>query len=291
MAKIAVELEQALARRTRNGAAAETMPRRLAAGDGYTVDDVVCTSGPQDRPFEEQHSQVSIAIVAAGSFQYRSAAGQAMLTPGSLMLGSAGQCYECGHEHGSGDRCVAFRYAPEYFERIAADAGARPAFGLPRLPPLRATAPLVARAVAGLAGSAIAWEELSLQLAAQTAQLAAGIPPASGQLPPGAVARVTRLVRAIERHPDAELTLSGLARKARLSPWHLLRSFQQVTGVTPHQYILRTRLREAALRLALEPAKVLAIALDCGFSDLSHFNHAFRAEFGLSPRVFRTTVA
>ena len=44
---------------------------------------------------------------------------------------------------------------------------------------------------------------------------------------------------------------------------------------------------EAALRLVAEPAKVLEIALDCGFGDVSNFNRAFRAEFGVSPRVYR----
>jgi AraC family transcriptional regulator len=47
------------------------------------------------------------------------------MTPGSIMLGNAGQCYECGHDHAAGDRCVSFSYEPEYFEQLAADAGAR----------------------------------------------------------------------------------------------------------------------------------------------------------------------
>jgi len=79
----------------------------------------------------------------------------------------------------------------------------------------------------------------------------------------------------------------SLAREAALSPFHFLRTFERLTGVTPHQYILRARLREAALRLAAEPAKILDIALDCGFADLSNFNRAFRAEFGVNPRAYR----
>src|SRR5260370_30123377 len=66
LAKIAVELEQALKRRALSGAPGNTVARRLAEGNGWTVSDVVCTSGPQDRPFEERHSGFSIAIVAAG---------------------------------------------------------------------------------------------------------------------------------------------------------------------------------------------------------------------------------
>jgi AraC-like DNA-binding protein len=91
----------------------------------------------------------------------------------------------------------------------------------------------------------------------------------------------------IDRHPDASLTLDALAREARLSRYHFLRTFEQLTGLTPHQYVRRARLREAAMRLAAESGTVLDIALDCGFGDVSNFNRAFRTEFGMSPRAYR----
>jgi len=296
LAKIAVDLYAALARRAESGERGATTARVVAEGEGWSVSDVVCTSGPDDRPFEERHTRVSIAVVAAGSFEYRSGAGRELMTPGSLMLGSAGQSFECGHAHAAGDRCVSFWYAPEYFEQIAADAGsrrARPAFAAGRLPPLRDLAPFVARACAGVvgraagAGTAWAWEELALQIAARTAQVAGGFPADPADPAPSAMARVTRAVRLIEARPDESLTLGALARAARLSPYHFLRTFERLTGVTPHQFVLRARLREAATRLAAGPGKVLDVALDCGFGDVSNFNRAFRTEFGMSPRAYR----
>jgi AraC family transcriptional regulator len=101
------------------------------------------------------------------------------------------------------------------------------------------------------------------------------------------VARVTAAVRRIERDPDDALSLRSLAREARLSPYHFLRTFERITGVTPHQYVLRVRLRRAATALATEPGKVVDVALESGFGDLSNFNRAFRAEFGVSPRAYR----
>jgi AraC family transcriptional regulator len=255
------------------------------------VEDVVCTAGPRDRPYEEQHAAVRIAVVAAGSFQYRAPRGlrtdRDLMTPGSMLLGSPGQSFECGHEHGEGDRCISFGYSEAYFEPATAQSGARTRFDVLRLPPLRETAALVARACAGLAGSHMAWEELGIALAVRTAELT-GRGAAAGSLPnASALARVTQLVRRIEQEPDTGLTIGAMARDARLSPYHFIRAFEHVTGVTPHQYILRTRLRAAALRLAGEPDRVLDIALDCGFGDASNFNRAFRAEFGMSPRVYR----
>ncbi len=262
----------------------------VAQGHGWSVADVVCTAGPSDRPFEERHSQFSIAIVTAGSFHYRSSQGHALMTPGSILLGNPGQCFECGHEHHLGDRCLSFRFAPEYFARIASDAGGSPEFRVPQLPPLRATSAAITRACAGRPETDLAWEEISIQFAACAVRLAGGLQPAANHAPPSALARVTAAVRRIEQDWTAELNLAELAREARLSPYHFLRTFQSLTGVTPHQFILRRRLREAALRLGSERGKILDIALNCGFRDLSNFNRAFRAEFGVSPRGFRQSM-
>ena len=213
------------------------------------------------------------------------------MTPGSLLLGNAGQSFEVGHEHAAGDRCLSFQFTPEYFERIASDAGVRKSdhgFRVLRLPPLRELSSLIARARAGLEYSAdTPWEELSVELAAATVRLERGISSGAENAPPSAIARVTRSVRAIERRSDSALGLGSLAREARLSPYHFLRTFERMTGITPHQYVRRARLRDAASRLAAEREKVLDIAYDCGFGDVSNFNRAFRSEFGVSPKNFR----
>jgi AraC family transcriptional regulator len=291
LAKIAAVVDRALAERRVRGAGEALAARRLAEGDGWTVDDLVCTSGPHDHPFEEQHAWFSIAIVASGTFQYRSSDGRAVMTPGSLLLGNHGQLFECSHEHGAGDRCVAFRFAPASFERIAADVGVpRTArFRSPRVPPIRPLSPLIAHACAALATAADQpWEEIAIRLAALALRNANG-DARSPRAPLAAEARVTRAVRAIERAPAARLSIADLARHAGLSPYHFLRTFEQTTGLTPHQFVRRARLRDAAMRLRADPSKVLDIALDCGFGDVSAFNRAFRAEFGVSPRRYRQT--
>lgn len=319
MAKIALEFEPNAGRAidpTRRSAA-----RILAQGNGWSVSDMTCSAGPRDRPFEEQHAEVCVAIVIAGSFQYRSSPGRELMTSGSLLLGNAGQYFECGHEHGVGDRCISFSYAPRYFESLAGESGVarRSArFSKLRVPAVRELSSLVAQARAGLAEFAdrpvgreqitlsagtekfaprfledagdanrhsTAWEEMGVALAAQALDFGSG-DANQGSLP-AAEARVTRIVRMMESCPNLDLGLASLAREAKLSRFHFLRVFQQLTGLTPHRYIVRARLRQAATRLLREPGRVLDIALDSGFGDVSNFNHAFRAEFGVSPRSYR----
>ena len=294
MTSIRTELERALAQRALHGLQGNAAARVIARGPGWTVSDVVCTSGPRDRAFEEQHAGFSIAIVAAGTFQYRSAMGHELMTPGSLLLGNPGQCFECGHEHGEGDRCLSFYYEPGYFEELAAGCGVRrgkPAFRTLRLPVARELSSTIAEAYAGLAGELSErerdWESLGVRLAACALQLTSEAPGSAGAAPPSSVARVTRVLRSIEESFDAGMNLRTLAAQAGLSQYHFLRTFEQVTGSTPHQYLLRLRLREAAMRLMLLSSKIVNIALDCGFADVSNFNRTFRREFGVSPRQYR----
>jgi AraC-like DNA-binding protein len=61
-----------------------------------------------------------------------------------------------------------------------------------------------------------------------------------------------------------------------------------ITGVTPHQYLRLLRLRESAIQMnTAKKKKIIDVAIDCGFEDISTFNRAFRAEFGATPRAFR----
>jgi AraC family transcriptional regulator len=130
----------------------------LASGYGWSVGDVVCTSGPQDRPFEERHGAVRIAVVLEGSFQYRAGCGSEVMSPGSLLLGSYGQSFECRHEHGSGDRCVSVEYSPDFLER----AGVASAFPVRRIPPIAALAPWVVEARLGVhVPERVVFEELA----------------------------------------------------------------------------------------------------------------------------------
>jgi AraC family transcriptional regulator len=268
--------------------------RTLASGPGWCLRDVVCTAGPQDRPFEECHAMVSIAAVTQGTFQYRATQGRALLAPGAVLLGNHGYCFECGHEHGIGDRCISVHLAPDCWEDIvAAVPGARSAiFAVPRLPPLPSLMRLIASLVAACRGrDETELEELALQFAGAVAEVFPGERPAS-RVPCGRVERkMSDAVRRIETEEQdssqSRRSLTALARDAAMSPYHFLRVFQAVVGMTPHQFVLRTRMHRAAVRLRGSDEPVSTIAFDAGFNDLSTFNHRFRRIMGMSPSAYR----
>ncbi|RVC73415.1 AraC family transcriptional regulator, partial [Mesorhizobium sp. M4A.F.Ca.ET.022.05.2.1] len=200
-----------------------TREKKIVSGRGWQVSDVVCTAGVGDSPFEEEHRGFCVAAVTQGTFRYRTREGTAMLAPGAILLGNPGACYECGHEHGAGDRCLSFHFSPTYMERIVADVpGAmRLGFAAPRLPPLPALAPLLAEAEAAReTGDADAFEELGLRIAGAVVRTSSDAVYAARAPSRRDQKRVAEAVRLIELEADRPLSLADLASSAATSPYH-----------------------------------------------------------------------
>jgi AraC family transcriptional regulator len=262
--------------------------RLLASGRGWTVHDVVCTAGPRDRPFEERHHWVCIAAVTQGTFQYRTTQGTATLAPGAFLLGNAGACFECGHEHGVGDRCVSFHFAPDYFEDIvtAVPGARRLDFAVPRVAPSTSLAPLIAAAETAQ-DDGIELEEVALSVAGAAVAASAATKMSATTASRRDERRVSEALRHIEARAHEPITLAALARGVAMSPYHFLRTFRSVVGITPHQFVLGERLRRAARKLRESAESISTIAYDAGFNDLSTFNRRFRRIMGVTPAAYR----
>jgi AraC-like DNA-binding protein len=266
--------------------------RKLAAGDGWSVHEVICRAGPSDRPFEERHEGFSVSAVIEGSFTYRSDAGRGLLYPGALLLGNSGWCFECGHAHGIGDRCVSLNVRDDLFGEIAAAAAStsRFRFSAPSLPPSPKALAVVASMEALSSGApALRREELALRLiervvAAMADQKRFPASPSARE-----ARRVVEAIRLVESDAARPVRLKDLAASAGTSTYHFLRVFRRLVGMTPYQYLLSARMRRAALELVSSRRPVLPIALDSGFSDLSTFNRRFRATFGVTPTQYRAS--
>lgn len=91
----------------------------------------------------------------------------------------------------------------------------------------------------------------------------------------------------MDAHSHELIDLAGAAREVGLSSFHFLRVFSNVLGATPHQYLVRSRLRRAAHLLTDDTRSITDIAFDVGFGDLSNFVRTFHRAAGVSPRTFR----
>ena len=105
-----------------------------------------------------------------------------------------------------------------------------------------------------------------------------------GGLGPARLRRIRELVRA---KMEDELSLDEMAQSVGLSTAHFARMFRKSTGQTPHQFVLRQRLERAKLMLRAPDARVLDVAVACGFKTQQHFAQVFRDLWGVSPTEYR----
>jgi AraC-like DNA-binding protein len=80
-------------------------------------------------------------------------------------------------------------------------------------------------------------------------------------------------------------SLSAVAKSVGMSPYHFAHIFAELTGIPPHRYLLRVRLKAAA-SLLREGVDVTSACFQVGFNQLSHFSRMFRREYGCSPSRF-----
>jgi len=102
-----------------------------------------------------------------------------------------------------------------------------------------------------------------------------------------------RLCRArdlLQQLDEPAPTIEELAREVNISPFHFIRQFEAVFGVTPHQYRIQVRLDRARRLLAASPQSVTDVCMEVGFSSLGSFSTLFKHRFGETPSAFRRRV-
>jgi AraC family transcriptional regulator len=251
-----------------------------------SVFDYRCDAGPSDVPYVERHDGHSVTYVRKGSFGYRVGGEAFELVAGSILVGHAGDEYTCTHDHHvCGDECLSFQLAPELVDMIDHRSTTWRTGGVAPRPELVVIGELAQAAAEGR--SDVGLDEVGLVLAARVVAAVAGRKPSPPQAPGRDRRRVVEAALWIDAHAPEPIHLDGIAAEAGLSPFHFLRLFAKVLGVTPHQYLVRSRLRHAARLLADRARSITDVAFDVGFGDLSNFVRTFHRAAGVSPRKFR----
>ena len=100
-------------------------------------------------------------------------------------------------------------------------------------------------------------------------------------------ARLRKIRELVHAKIEDDLSLDEMAQSVGLSTAHFARLFRKSMGETPHQFVLRQRLERAKAMLRAPDARVLDVALACGFKTQQHFAQAFREIWGVSPTEYR----
>ena len=250
-----------------------------------SVSDFRCSAGPDDKPFVEQFDCLSISYVRKGSFGCRTRGKSFELVAGSILVGHPGDEYLCSHDHCHGDECLSFFLSEGLVEAIGDRTEVWRVGAAPPLPELMVLGELAQAVAEGR--NDVGLDEIGQVFANRFVEVVSR----RTQKPVPAAAKDRR--RAVETalwidaNSHRQINLEHAAAEAGISPFHFLRLFSSVLGVTPHQYLVRSRLRHAARLLADEDGAITDIAYDVGFGDLSNFVRTFHRAAGGSPRKFR----
>lgn len=257
----------------------------LLRSGSISVIDHRCEMGPADAPFVERHEAFSVSYVRAGSFGYRARGQSFELVAGSILVGNPGDEYVCTHDHVHGDECLSFFLAPELVEAIGGRTGTWRAGGVPPLSELMVLGELAQAAAEGRSDAGL--DEVGLLFAARFVDVATGRQRGKPEIAARDRRRAVEAALWIDASSHEPIDLESAAAEAGLSPFHFLRLFSSVLGVTPHQYLIRSRLKRAARLLADDARSITDVAFEVGFGDLSNFVRTFHRAAGVSPRTFR----
>jgi len=100
-------------------------------------------------------------------------------------------------------------------------------------------------------------------------------------------ARLRRIKEFVDAKMEDEVTLCEMAQSVELSTAHFARMFRKSTGETPHQFVMRHRIERAKEMLRTSDARVLDVAVACGFKTQGHFARVFRRMCGVGPTEYR----
>jgi len=258
----------------------------LARSSLLSVLDFRCDATPATPTFVEVHRAHSVSFVRRGSFGCRTRGKSHELVAGSVLVGQPGDEFLCTHDHHhGGDECLSFQLSAELVDSLG---GGPAVWQIGALPPLQELILLGELAQLSTHGASdVALDEAGIALAARFVELAGSKRSSSRSASPRDRQRAVQAALFLDESCALELPLERIAAEVGLTPFHFLRLFKSVLGVTPHQYLVRARLRRAAYLLAHDSAAITDIAYAVGFGDLSNFVRTFHRAAGVSPRQFR----
>lgn len=242
------------------------------------------------------HDCYAVGVIEDGALGFDYLGGRLTAKAGDINLAVPGEPHT-GYPAGeSGWAYRMFYLSPEFAGRAAGSVqGARPPFfreGVLGDERLAAELLRLHRAIEeGSADVLAAESELVLLLRRLFARI--GVVPGEDLRPrPGAGKPrdvVRRAAEYLRENASETVTLKDLSSEVSLSPYHLLRLFEEDLGLPPHAYLAQLRVGKAG-ELIARGRSLAEAAQDAGFADQSHMNRLFRRILGLTPGAYRNSV-
>ena len=102
----------------------------------------------------------------------------------------------------------------------------------------------------------------------------------------GEASGLIELKDSILDQPENIYLIEEMARNTNISPFHLIRKFKKMYGLTPHQFQIQCKVRKAQ-KLLEEEKSVCEVTYDAGFCDQSHLDRCFQKIVGLTPKEYK----
>lgn len=229
------------------------------------------------------HEALVLGVIEGGAEGFRFRGGQVVAPAGSVVVVPPGEVHTGEAAAPQGWAYRVLYLGPDWL----AGAGVAPGVGFREAsvedPDLAAHVRLAHAALTRPGASPLARETLLRAALARLVARHADARPRQDMLP---VPRAVGEARAfLDAHPEAAVTLTGLAARVGLSPAHLARSFSVVLGVPPHTYQMTARVR-LARRLLDGGASPAEAALTAGFADQAHLTRVFKRVVGVPPGAY-----
>jgi AraC family transcriptional regulator len=131
-------------------------------------------------------------------------------------------------------------------------------------------------------------DHMMLALTAHVAQAYGGLRRITESIRGGlAPWQAKRACEKLDSDLGGKLSLEQIAAEFGLSVSHFSRAFRVSTGLPPHQWLLRQRVKAAKQLMTVRDLPLSEIAISAGFANQSHFTRVFSAVAGVSPGVWR----
>ncbi|WP_424932966.1 helix-turn-helix domain-containing protein [Amaricoccus macauensis] len=118
-------------------------------------------------------------------------------------------------------------------------------------------------------------------------QLQQMLGPASIRVPDLDDLRLRRAVDFIHDNLSEDLSLTGMANVAGMSPTHFAKAFKKAMNLSPLKYVILQRMEVASVLLRTTKLIVAEIAWRVGYGDVSRFTQHFKRQFGATPAAYR----